>query len=361
MLRKFLLASGILVGLPLLGVCLAGYPFGRYLEFPPQTRYVQHAPFSWVAFGGYGLFIFAAVCPLVLKAASARSRPEANVTRPTPFPWWGWLGLLSGLFFWVLAWNRFPWFRSFQPHTFTPLWLSFIGVINALSFKRKGSCLITKRRGYFLLLFPASAVFWWFFEYLNRFVQNWQYVGVRYGPGEYLLYATLSFSTVLPAVMSMREYLLTYPRLQQGFQTYIPIGIFRSRQTAAFLALLGGAGLGLTGVWPNYLFPLLWLGPLMILIYLQIHSGKSHMLAGLERGDWRLIVSSALAALICGWFWEMWNFYSLAKWQYSIPYVDRFRIFEMPLLGYAGYLPFGLQCAAVSELLGSLCRLKNSF
>jgi hypothetical protein len=30
--------------------------------------------------------------------------------------------------------------------------------------------------------------------------------------------------------------------------------------------------------------------------------------------------------------------------------VDRFRIFEMPLLGYAGYLPFGIECAAIAAL-----------
>jgi hypothetical protein len=58
-----------------------------------------------------------------------------------------------------------------------------------------------------------------------------------------------------------------------------------------------------------------------------------------------------LGALICGFFWEMWNIGSLAQWKYSIPYVHRFEIFAMPLLGYAGYLPFGLECAAVGDLV----------
>jgi hypothetical protein len=47
----------------------------------------------------------------------------------------------------------------------------------------------------------------------------------------------------------------------------------------------------------------------------------------------------------------MWNFYSLAKWTYHVPFVQRFEIFEMPILGYAGYLPFGLECAVISELV----------
>jgi hypothetical protein len=47
----------------------------------------------------------------------------------------------------------------------------------------------------------------------------------------------------------------------------------------------------------------------------------------------------------------MWNHGSLAHWEYAVPYVDRFRIFEMPLLGYAGYLPFGIECAVISNLV----------
>ena len=70
-------------------------------------------------------------------------------------------------------------------------------------------------------------------------------------------------------------------------------------------------------------------------------------------GDWRPVVSAAMAALICGFFWEMWNYYSLAKWIYSVPYVHRFEIFEMPILGYMGYLPFGLLCMAIVELFES--------
>jgi hypothetical protein len=48
----------------------------------------------------------------------------------------------------------------------------------------------------------------------------------------------------------------------------------------------------------------------------------------------------------------MWNYYSLAKWIYTVPFVGRFFIFEMPILGFAGYLPFGLECLAIGSLLG---------
>jgi hypothetical protein len=59
-----------------------------------------------------------------------------------------------------------------------------------------------------------------------------------------------------------------------------------------------------------------------------------------------------LAALVCGGFWEMWNSHSSPKWIYTVPGVDCWHVFKMPLLGYAGYLPFGLECLAAVEWIG---------
>jgi hypothetical protein len=53
--------------------------------------------------------------------------------------------------------------------------------------------------------------------------------------------------------------------------------------------------------------------------------------------------------LLCGFWWELWNANSLVHWEYSIPYVHALKIFEMPILGYSGYLPFGLTCLAITE------------
>ena len=63
-LLKFVVLGGMLLGLPLLGVYLAGYPLNRYLEFPPKTQYIEHAPFSWPAFAVLTVTILAVVIPL---------------------------------------------------------------------------------------------------------------------------------------------------------------------------------------------------------------------------------------------------------------------------------------------------------
>jgi hypothetical protein len=352
-LKSFTMGS-MLAGLPLLGVSLAGLPLERYMEFPPRTRYLDHAPFSWTAFVVCALLVLAMVAPLVLRGIGVRRLKKVKPSGGRHFPWWGWIGAFTGLITWALAWTRFTWFVNLQQHTFTPLWLSYVVVVNAFTYKRDGHCMMTDRPGYFLLLFPVSATFWWFFEYLNRFVQNWHYSGVDYNPWEYFCHSTLSFSTVLPAVLGTREWMRRFSWIEEGFRSFVPIRPSRPKSMAWAGLLISGVGLAGIGVWPDYLFPLLWVSPLLIIISLQALIGEPHVLNDMAEGDWRLGISSALAALFCGLFWEMWNYYSLAKWEYTIPFVDRYRIFEMPILGYAGYLSFGVECAVFGGILESV-------
>lgn len=346
--------------LPLLGVWLAGHALQPYLEFPPRIRFVVHEPFSWLAFIAFAMGIFGITVPFMVRFLPLRDRDSpvahtdlmSNSSRPISFPWWGWCGIAWTIAAWILAWNRYEWLGVLQLHTFTALWMGYIVTVNAMTSARTGRCMLLHQVYYFLSLFPLSAGFWWVFEYLNRFVQNWYYVGARdFTAGEYVLLATLPFSTVLPAVMGTMECLASFPgfsarRKQMWTMRENPV------QPAGWLfVLLAGAGLMGIGLWPNYLFPLVWVAPLLMITGLELLSGHPTILDGLFHGHWERIWIAATAALICGFFWEMWNVHSLAHWEYAIPFVHRFQIFEMPLLGYAGYLPFGLECLAVVELV----------
>ena len=352
-------AFPLLIVLPVLGIRLAGKPAGLYLEFPPTTQYVQHAAFSWAGFAVISAVILMMIVPII--ARSRRNPLTAGKASRThqPFPWWGWLGVALGTAVWVLAWTRYEWMSACQPFTFSPLWLAYILVVNALTFRQSGRCLLTHRPFYLLSLFPVSAAFWWFFEYLNRFVQNWYYEGVAsMTPLQYFAMATLPFSTVLPAVTSTFELLET--RLGASPEWLQPAAGGRRAKVLAGAALASAcAGLVGIGTHPDLLFPLLWLAPLFVVASLQVLvTGHVPVFDG-GPGKWLLIRNWALAALICGFFWEMWNDFSLAKWIYTVPYVNRFRIFEMPLLGYAGYLPFGLECAVVAGLVERLTGLRH--
>ena len=345
-LPRLVLLATLLLGLPLLGLLLAGRPLTGYWEFPPVTRR-EPAAFSWLALAILGLIEIPLYAPVV--ALLRRLRPPV---RAAAFPRWGWIALAWTATWWIVAWSRFPCFAAFQQHTFTPLWLGYVAIVNALTLRCTGRCLLTHEPRRLVALFLGSAAFWWFFEYLNRFVQNWWYDGIaNLSPLEYALFATPAFATVLPAVLSTAELfegLLPAGALTQC-RARLPAG---SRAGAVVLLLVACAGLTGIGVWPDYCYPLLWLAPLFLLTAFKGLCGEATILTPATAGHWRRIAVLMTAALVCGFFWEMWNVHSLAKWLYEVPFVGRFHVFEMPLAGFAGYLPFGLECAVIADALG---------
>ena len=348
----YVLLTTFLVGLPLAGVWLAGKPVEQYLEFPPTTRYVEPVGFSMPVFAVACVVTLIIIMPFILRVLSGRcvAKPEKNGRQL--FPWWGWVGVLLNISGWILAWTRFEWFARWQLYAFAPIWFGFIIFLNAWKMARTGHCLLVDRSARFLALFPLSAGFWWFFEYLNRFVQNWYYQGGEgITPLQYCLIASLHFSTVLPAVMSVYELLDSAPNAAAGLDRSLRVDVRSAKAVAGVSLVAACIGLALIGVWPQYLFPLLWLSPLVVITALQRLGGRRTLFAPVRCGSWRRLYLLALAALICGFFWEMWNYHSLAKWIYTVPYVGRFRIFEMPVLGYAGYLPFGLECGVVADMI----------
>ena len=344
---QFVLSVGLCVFLPLAGVWLSDQPVGRYLQFPPMTGYVSHAPFNRVIFGAGILFFLLTMSCLVIVSCRTLSLKRDLYTRS--FPWWGWGGFLLCICSWVLAWNRFPWFTSLQPYTFFPLWSGYILLVNGVTFRRSGTCLMLGNPGRFFLLFPISAIFWWYFEWLNRFVQNWYYLGIAdFSALAYVLHATLCFSTVLPAVLSTVGLLSTFLSPPDHYQSDRVSRLSLERWMSRFLLVGMVVILAALPIGPDQLFPFVWVAPLFIIIGMQGAAGRPNFFSPLLRGDWRRVLLPVQAGFICGFLWEMWNWKSLAHWEYSIPYVDCYHLFAMPVLGYLGYLPFGLECQVIA-------------
>jgi len=352
--------AALLLGLPLVGVVIMGYPLSRFTEFPPTTRYVPTAPFSLPIFILMAMGVVVVIATLFLWPLAhwrKKGHPEGNQSGALP-PAAGRrarLLVVAGIFvagsFWAVSWLDIAVLRRIQLYSFTPLWLGYILFINGLTLRRTGRCRLLNQPARLFCLFLVSAAFWWFFEYLNRFVQNWHYSrGSEMNGLEYFLSATPPFATVLPAVLCTHDYLAGFPWLERTYRDLPPLPVPRPRLLAWVALLISCGALTMIGVWPHLLYPMLWVAPLLIIVSINVLSGRNHVFCGLRNGDWRRIVSLALAALICGFLWEMWNYCSYAKWQYTIPYVQVLHIFEMPLLGYAGYLPFGLECYTIAKL-----------
>ena len=258
----------------------------------------------------------------------------------------GWLGLLLVAICWPLDWTL-PGVRT--AYLFFPLWLGYILTVDGLVGWRTGASLWSRSRKGFGLLFILSMPAWWLFEIINDRTGNWQYLGTSvFTPFEYYALCTISFSTVMPAVFETAELVRTFgwvKSLRPGAR--IP----DTPRVQSRLLLAGLAMLALTLLWPKFFYPFVWISLVLILEPLNRWLGRRHFLEWLQHGDWRPIISLSLGALICGFFWEMWNFWSWPQWIYHTPGANFLHLFEMPLLGYGGYIPFALELFALKNFL----------
>ena len=111
------------------------------------------------------------------------------------------------------------------------------------------------------------------------------------------------------------------------------------------------------------LYPFIWMTLYLIIEPVNAWLKNKTLFDYTSSGNWQIVASLALGCLICGFFWEMWNYYSYPKWIYNLPGLNFFHVFEMPVLGYIGYISFSFELYAVYHFItGFLAwRKKNSF
>jgi hypothetical protein len=272
----------------------------------------------------------------------------------------GWTGLVFIAIGWVTAWLPM---HPLSAGSFILLWVGLIFTVDGLVQWRRGASIAYAHPWKFAQMFLFSVPFWWLFEALNARVQNWHYeldhpYGLSWSPLAYNIMATLCFSTVLPAVMEMTALFTSFRRLRPhlGHDDAEPVV---APHWLLLEGILGALALGIALIWPHYGFGFIWLGPLLLLDAINASVGNRSSIAHLVARDWRFIAALALATLMCGVFWEMWNYWSLPKWHYTVPFVGFAKVFEMPALGYLGYLPFGPELFALYQLLLWLTRQRE--
>jgi len=131
------------------------------------------------------------------------------------------------------------------------------------------------------------------------------------------------------------------------------------RTTIAFF-FAGWIMLALMFLWPRWFFPFAWLSVYFILEPLNIWLGYRSLASSTAQADWRPVIALWAGVLLTAFFWEMWNYYSYPKWVYHVPWGNFWHVFEMPLLGYGGYLPFSLELFAMYHLITGLLGAKKS-
>ena len=269
------------------------------------------------------------------------------------FAFHGWLGITLIIIFW-----SFNWFlEGLRTHWgFFPLWLGYCLTIDALVKKRCGTSLLIRSPKKYLGLFLISAPSWWLFELFNSHLHNWQYIGKEnFTNFEYALLASLSFSTVIPAIFGSAELVSTFNWIKK---IKLPISLKPSSKTLLTFFSMGIFLLIAILKWPDIFYPFVWITVFFLIEPFNFKAGFSSLLSFTANKNWQPVISLTIGTLICGFFWEMWNIYSYPKWIYHLPHVNAPKLFEMPIPGYIGYIPFSFEIFTLTSLIYGLFKMK---
>jgi hypothetical protein len=231
------------------------------------------------------------------------------------------------------------WFYSFA-------WWSFILIMDGINFRLSHSSFLFKSTALFIQTALFSVSVWLVFELINVSLKNWMYLNLPENTLERWIGYFIAFATVIPALKELSDffhYLLPQEKLS----------LFRIQVSPFLLNIFLGIGvvfLILTISFPQYFFPLVWLCFIFILEPISYRKKIPSLLKQIKNNHWKIFWSWCLAGFTAGFVWEFLNFYSGTKWDYSIPYFDFARIFQMPLLGYFGFIPFALEIYAFFQL-----------
>ncbi len=225
-------------------------------------------------------------------------------------------------------------------------WYPYIVFLDGLLGRWRGESWLASQPRRSLQMFFWSTTVWLIFEALNLALKNWGYVAVA--PLWWLRWGgyALAFATVLPGVLLTAQVLEAVGAFKGAKGRPLRLGNWQPVSLC-----LGVALLVLPLVWPRYAFALVW-GAFIFLLdpFCDLLGGDS-LIRRFAQGERRESLCLLAAGLICGLWWESWNWFAITKWVYTLPVLNFAKVFEMPVLGYLGFAPFALECAVMYNFL----------
>jgi len=239
-----------------------------------------------------------------------------------------------------------------------PAYVVFLdGLLVAVSPARRSP--IRARPHHFSLLCLGSIPVWCLFDVVNfYFIHAWSYIGIPPGFWNRAWGYVLAFGAVAPGMLL-------------AAQVYLDAGLFRwadlsnrsrvAHQVDLYPSLLVCSIM--TGL-VMFVWPLiakdpvtnltLWTSLIFLVDPLNLWMGRPSFLNDLARLNFARPLALFAGGLTSGLLWEFWNYWALAKWVYHLPFLGRWeniKYFEMPLPGLLGFLPFGLECWVMWQVL----------
>lgn len=196
----------------------------------------------------------------------------------------------------------------------------------------------------------VSVPLWWWFELVDMRTENWRYVNpFEPGPLWYALLSSIAFATVVPAIVAATA-------LVRRFAPGNPVLSAAPARIGRRQILIGAALQALVFAFPTQAYPLVWVAPFLIADGAAALVSGRGLVADMLAGRWREAAVIAAAGLVCGLLWEFWNSRAVPSWEYDVPLLGFWKIFEMPLLGYFGYIPFAWSIVRLVDVLDELSR-----
>src|SRR5579872_6382586 len=220
-------------------------------------------------------------------------------------------------------------------YTYPILWWGLLPVVDAYNYRRR--CLSMWRgqtKHFIATTVPVSVIFWLIFEVLNLAAPQWQYRGGITNIYAQSLFGFVAFATVIPIVVE--SYWLA------GGAFCLPASFAAAFLKWRYAAILMGLAFAAIPFF-NRVFWFnqgIWLAPGLVLLPFA----RSAPCVSARRFAAAIIA----CGLVSGFFWELLNYWSPTHWEYLIlpawPH-----LFQMPVIGYIGFIPFALTSMIVYE------------
>jgi hypothetical protein len=228
----------------------------------------------------------------------------------------------------------------------TPIaWTGFILFADSIVWRARGRSWIRSSPREFVLLALVSIPLWLVFELFNLYLVNWHYVGLPENRALRLFGYAWSFATIWPAIFEGAD-LIEVWRVGKKPEPNLLSHSGRERRVLSALSMaLGAAMLAWPILWPSpYLAAPVFLGFIFLLDPINHRLGGESLARDLRVGDYTRLTNLVLSGFLCGILWEFWNYWARAKWHYTVPIMERLKVFEMPIPGYFGFPAFAIEC-----------------
>jgi len=352
-----------------------------FFRFPPQmTPHDIKAPFNIGVFIGIALVCLAIAVFYLFPGLFGFKKVNITIDHSNKekgkIPVWFWIGafLMFGAMFFM--WGKFSGPKFITNWTLLPLFWGAIIFFDGIVYYRTGGKSIINQRPQTLVAIAVCSIGGWaYFEYLNFFVkENWYYPrGDMISTEQFMIYSLLGSSALLTIAFELYMLLESFPKLAvkytQGPKLVVSKKIWKIILFSSLLIMF------LISIFPDELFFFIWLAPLLVFLsILELLDIWTPFTPIQKSGNWSPFALMCLTYLIQGFFHEFWNYFSASHlpggeiitynpgfWMYSVPYVNVLHVFEMPLLGFFGYLPFGLYCWVAWILFAYMLGLNPKF